>query len=220
MPRGKKVGTLRKQIVVMPDGSELERSVTKITQYTSYTPAMYRELGFVQAGGYQYMVERDLGTSLNWEPEYRETTWTVVEDIEPREKKPRVRSVLSSEEKEWLDDAVEWMLLEEYKPYRHVRGGWNLQSATPTGMALNLFDNYALWAVERGVGREAPESLSKVWDNYSLESYDLNRKKWSSQTASSLKRLEKQGIARVIWGPGMRGGEVKEYFHREYDDEG
>jgi hypothetical protein len=62
--------------------------------------------------------------------------------------------------------------------------------------------------------------VSKSWYNYSLESYDLNRKKWSSQTASSLKRLEKQGIARVIWGPGMRGGEVKEYFHREYDDEG
>ena len=75
-------------------------------------------------------------------------------------------------------------------------------------------DESTSMAVEALFSRyDTPEKLANVWDYYSLESFDLHRKKWVSQVTSSLKRLEKAGIARPIWGAGLRGGEVKEYFH-------
>lgn len=219
----KKVGTLRKQSVLLPDGSAIQRSVTGITQQLGYGSALYWEIGWIQAAGYKYMVERHLDVSTNWEPEYRKTPWTVVEHIEPKQVKTRKRSILSQAGKDWLDEAVEWMLLEEYGPYEtHAPYGgkyWTMGSATPTSMAMNLFADKRLEYVERYVGSEAPEDVAVAFDYYSPQGYDIKRERWVSQVASSLKRLEKRDIARVVLGPGMRGGEVKEYFHREYDED-
>jgi len=214
----KKIGMLKRQTILLPDGTETERAVRKVVQSDTYDGDYpYQELGWASVDGFLYMVERSLKAFLG--KDYHETPWTIVEDIEPKEKKKR-GGIIDAEGKEWLDDAVEW-IIHSHAPYEQYTqyGGKRmyLPGHTASDLAKDLFGNWNLWAVERNVGRTIPsESLAYAWE----DGYRFRARPWVSLVNSSLKRLyKKERVFRFYGLSSSTGQETLQYAHIDYEDE-
>lgn len=205
MKRRERLPSMRKQTIVMPDGKQVVRTVRRIT--TRWYPGDGDfQLGTVAARGRSYIASRTLKAGKP------EPHWSTSEEHSRDPRRTR-RAPVSPEAAQWLDEAVEWSLLNDYgrrqvfprfgEPY------WTFGSATATEMNWTLFEGKFQSEVERHVGRPVPEDIEHFWDDMTF------RDERTAPVQSALRRLVRRAVAQTMYGR-RRGREVRVYFHARH----
>lgn len=204
--------TRRNQTIQLPDGSTVTRRVSFFTEHESYLDRAF-QLGFVKVGDLRYQVSR----RLSWSDDEHTAPWQTVGEPEALSRR---LSGLTADDKQWLDDAVEAVLRDDYGPVQRW-SKWQhrmvevVEGTTATSLAWNLFDNFGCWSLEKKVGRKAPEAVAAFWGEMDTA---WSRKQVTQQVSLSLRRLVTKGRAFTFYGENSRGREARCYAHTDHND--